>query len=94
VLACITISADYTASLNDTYIGITSKKPVKVVLPENPEPGKIYIIKLQVGAPVGNRKVTIIPSGTSKIDGNNSVTLQNPYEGISVIYNDGSWYTF
>jgi hypothetical protein len=45
-----------------------------------------------MGSPIGNRKVTIVPSGSAKIDGQSAVILQNPYEYITVLYHKGNWH--
>lgn len=85
----IVISQDYTATPTDYYIGVDNQGPVTVTLPDNAVDGTEYIVKLQIGAPVGNRKVTV-KSGSS-IDNVNTVILTNPYEALQVIY-QGSWH--
>lgn len=86
----ILISEDYTASLEDWHIGVNSKNPVKINLPAASD-GKQYIIKLEMPAPIGNRKV-IVYGGLHYIDGNTSITLQEPYETITLIYRGNSWH--
>lgn len=92
-LPVVNTGSSYNAKLTDCYIGVNSDEPTTIILPESPEPGKFYIIKLEMGAPIGNRKVKVIPSGSAQIDNNNFVTLQEPYESITVIYNNNNWYT-
>lgn len=86
------VSNDYYLELKDVYIGTDNTKSINIVLPENPEQGKYYIIKLEIGAPVGNRKVKILPPGTATIDGQNYITLQNPYESVRLIYHQTNWF--
>ncbi len=86
------IDRDYTITETDTYIGVNAKKAVKITLPTNPSEGIFYIIKLEMGPPIGNRKVTIITADGSTIDGNTSVVLQNPYEYINLIFRGNQWH--
>lgn len=85
----IVVSEDYTAKLTDFYIGVDSQGPVTITLPDSAPKGTQYIVKLQMGAPIGNRKVTV-KSGNS-IDNVNTVILTNPYEALQVLY-QGSWH--
>lgn len=89
----ILINTDYTVLQDDAYIGVNTTKPVNIKLPQAPIEGTLYVIKLEMGAPIGNRKVTITSIDSSvKIDGNLSVVLQNPYESISLLYRDVGWH--
>ena len=89
----VLIDSDYTVSLDDAYIGVKSTKPITVKLPIEPPEGILYIVKLEMGAPIGNRKVTIKSLDPSvKIDGSLSIILQNPYEYISIIYRGHGWH--
>lgn len=80
----IVVEADYTATLTDYYIGVDSKNPVTITLPETAPDGTEYIIKLQMGAPIGNRKVTV--KSSAAIDNLNNIILTNPYEALQVLY--------
>lgn len=91
-LPVLNTGSSYNITLEDCYIGVNSKEPTTLKLPSDPEPGKYYIIKLEMGSPIGNRKVTLIPPGTTLIDGKATVVLQNPYETITVIYNNDNWF--
>jgi len=85
----IVVSEDYTAKLTDYYIGVNNEKPVTITLPDDAPKGTEYIIKLQVGAPIGNRKVTV-KSGTN-IDNVTTIILTNPYEALQVLF-QSSWH--
>lgn len=85
----IVVEDSYIAKLTDYYIGVDNDGPVTITLPDEAPDGTEYIIKLQIGAPVGNRKVTV-KSGSS-IDNVNTIILTNPYEALQVIY-QGSWH--
>lgn len=89
-LKTVLVSENYTASEEDCYIGVNSKNPVTIKLTSTQD-GKMYIIKSEMSAPVGNRKVTIT-GGISYIDGNPSVVLQEPYESITLLYRGNSWH--
>ena len=85
----VIISEDYTAKLTDYYIGVNSTGPVTVTLPDDAPKGTQYIIKLQMGAPIGTRKVTV-KSGTS-IDNVGVIILTNPYESLQVLF-QSTWH--
>lgn len=89
----ITITGDYTANQNDCYIGAQLKDKATAILPNNVDPGTKYFIKLEFGAPVGNRKLTVQPQPPALINGVTAITLTNPYESINVIYNNANWWT-
>lgn len=88
-----TIYESYTAQLKDFYIGAELEDEATVYLPKDPPDGTEYVIKLQYGAPVGNRKLTIKPTGTSLINGTSSSTMTTPYQSINIISNDNNWWT-
>lgn len=85
----VVVSHDYTATDTDYYIGVDSTGPVTITLPEEPPRGTQYIIKLQMGAPIGTRKVTV-KSGSS-IDNVNTLILTNPYESLQVLF-QSAWH--
>lgn len=87
----ILISKDYSVKTLDYYIGVDSQKPVSVILPSTAEEGKIFIVKLEMGAPIGTRKVTLKGNG-NLIDGHTSVVLENAYESITVIFRGSNWH--
>lgn len=87
-----TISSDYTAVLDDYYIGAQLDKAATVFLPANPPNGTQFIVKLQFGAPVGTRKLTLMPSAPSTIDGATFMVLVNPYQSITIVSQNNHWY--
>lgn len=88
-----TIFKDYCAQETDCYIGAQLKDAATLTLPKTATPGKQYTIKLEFGAPVGNRKLTVKPESPSLVNGVTSLTLTTPYETVSVIYNNANWWT-
>jgi hypothetical protein len=93
ILPTVLTGSSFHATEKNCYIGINSKEPSTIYLPSNIQPGHYFIIKLEMGAPIGNRKVTIIPPGTTTIDGENFLTLQNPYESVTIIFHSNNWFT-
>ena len=87
-----TIAGDYCATANDCYIGAQLKNAATVTLPNTVPPGTRYTIKLEVGAPVGTRKLTVQPTSPALINGVTAITLTTPYESVSVIYNNNNWW--
>lgn len=85
------IDRDYSVKEDDYYIGCLNEKPINVILPSTPLEGIIYIIKLEIKPPVGNRKVTVKGNG-KQIDGTGSVVLENAYECLQVLFRDNSWH--
>ena len=88
-----TITADYTAQPDDCYIGCMLEDAATLTLLNNVEPGTRYAIKLEFGAPVGTRKLTVRPELPALINGVTSITLTTPYQSLEVIYNNGNWWT-
>lgn len=85
------VKDNYTASEKDYYIGVNSSGPTTIYLPSNPKDCIELVIKADMPAPIGNRKVTIKPQGTT-IDGQSQIILTVPYEVIRVISQGGSWH--
>lgn len=87
------VSADYRASSNDYYIGVRSDDPVTITLPECGNTCCQIVIKAEMGPPLGNRKVTILPSSnTSTIDGDTDYILNIPWESVQLFCRDGNWF--
>ena len=88
----VLVSQNYTATLDDCYIGVNSTGPVTITLPPNPTDTQQVAIKAEMGPPIGNRKVTVITSDGSLIDGDPSYVMTIPYESVSMIYRGGNWW--
>jgi len=89
----ILVSSDYTASCNNFYIGVNSDGPVTITLPECEEGCCEIVIKAEMGPPLGNRKITVVPSGNTTIDDGDKYVMEVPYEVLRIICNNGKWYT-
>jgi len=88
-----TITKDYCAAETDCYIGAQLKNAAIVTLPNTVPAGTRYTIKLEFGAPVGTRKLTLQPQPPTLINGVTAITMTNPYESVSVIYHNNHWWT-
>jgi len=88
----IVVANNYTATIDDYYIGVNSSKPVTVTLPTNIDDCKQVIIKAEIGPPLGNRKVTITTSDGSTIDGATQYVMSIPYESVQLLYRGGNWH--
>ena len=82
---------DYSVKVDDYYIGVKSTKPTNIILPSTPLEGKIYIVKLEMPPPIGNKKVTLKGNG-KLVDGQTSVVLENAYESITVLFRGDAWH--
>jgi len=92
----ILVSEDYTAQVDDYYIGVNSTGPVTITLPADCDNSCEIIIKAEMGPPLGNRKITIVPntddSTTSLIDGKLSYVIEVPYQSVNLICRGGNWW--
>lgn len=88
------ISSDYIASCNDYYIGVQSDGPVTIILPECVANSCCQlVVKAEMGPPLGNRKVTLIPAAnTSTIDGDTEYVMNIPWESVQLFCRDGNWF--
>jgi hypothetical protein len=89
----IVITEDYDATNDNQYIGVflETNKPAKLKLPKSQD-GKIIIVKLQYGPPVGNRKLTIEATPPQLIDGYEAVDLTTPYQSATFVCQANNWY--
>jgi hypothetical protein len=88
-----TIVQDYEATPKDYYIGADLRDAATVKLSNKVPNGTEYVIKLEYGAPVGTRKLTVEPEAPALINGVASLTLNTPYQAISIIFNNNNWWT-
>jgi hypothetical protein len=91
----ILVSEDYSADSSDYYIGVNSDGPTVIELPCDVRDCLEIIVKAEMGPPLGNRKITIIPcqdSTACKIDGEDSYVIEVPYQSVNLIYRGGNWW--
>lgn len=90
------VSQDYTATVDDYYIGVDSSGPVIITLPADCNDNCEIIVKAEMGPPLGNRKITIVPptdgSSIVEIDGANKYVIEVPYQSVNLICRGGNWW--
>lgn len=87
----IVVNSEYYAKPEDVYIGVDSDGPSTIYIPPSPD-GKIYIIKAEMKPPLGNRKITVVTTDGSKIDGAVSYVIQVSYDFVWIISRGGEWH--
>jgi hypothetical protein len=88
LIATIGVTGNYTATIDDEYIGVFSAAAVTITLPFGVT-GRVYTIKDEYGQ--GSGKITIKPSGTEKIDNATSYIISVPNQSVSVVFRGGQW---
>jgi hypothetical protein len=88
LIATIGVTGNYTATVNDEYIGVFSAAAVTISLPVGIT-GRVYTIKDEYGQ--GSGKITIKPSGTEKIDNATSYIISVPNRSVSIVFRGGQW---
>lgn len=84
-------SSSYTILEHDYYIGVNYPGAVTITLPSGSVEGTTYIVKDERGeASKGmNRYITILPSGSDLIDGQNRVILAYDFGSLTFVYRNG-----
>ena len=87
------MTADATASVNDSIIGISSSGnsdniELRLAAANTLSDGQYFTVKDESGA-ANTKNITILTSGSQTIDGVASVVLESPYSAIN-IYSDGT----
>ena len=91
------VSQDYTATVDDYYIGVNSLGPVTITLPADCRDCHEIIVKAEMGPPLGNRKITItaFDQGMTEgntIDGKDEYIIEVPYQSVNLICRGGNWW--
>lgn len=79
---------------DDFYIGVNSEEATTQTLPAIDTVDRCIIktIKVSMGPPIGNRKVTVTTADGALIDGDVEYVMQSPYESITVILQGDDWH--
>lgn len=88
LISTIGVTGNYTATVNDEYIGVFSAAAVTISLPAGIT-GRVYTIKDEYGQ--GSGKITIKPFGTEKIDNALSYIISVPNQSVSIVFRGGQW---
>jgi hypothetical protein len=86
------VSQDYSATMDDYYIGVNSTGPTTITLPADCTDCQQIIVKAEMGPPLGNRKITIVVANSGLIDGGTSYVMEVPYESVSMLCRGGEWH--
>jgi hypothetical protein len=83
------ITTTTTASVASTILGVSGTAAIDIRLPSaaDYDAGQYFTVKDESGA-ADLKNITILASGSQKIDGQSTVVLQSPYAAIN-IYSDG-----
>ena len=87
----VTTATHYTTA-DEFYIGVSSEKPVTVYLPAAAADGKIIVIKAEMKPPMGSRKVSILTTDGSTIDGYSEASITVSHGKMTLIRNNNNWF--
>lgn len=87
----VLVQQDYAAECNDGYIGVNSKTPVTITLPNNCKDCHQIIIKAEMDPPLANRKITIV-SKNGNIDGFNNYVIQTSWDSVTLLHRNNNWF--
>lgn len=81
----------YIVTPRDYYIGVNYSGAVTITLPTPRKDGKVYIVKDELGeASKGtNRYITILPSGSDLIDGEDRAIIAFDFGSLTFVYRNG-----
>lgn len=82
-------STNYTASLTDEYIGVSSAAAVTITLPTGID-GRVFTIKDEYGQ--GSGKITIQPQSGILIDKKTNYIISIPNQSVSIVYRANGWW--
>lgn len=83
------VTANYTASITDEYIGVFSANAVTITLPLGIA-GRVYTIKDEYGQ--GSGKITIQPTGGELVDGKINYIISIPNQSVSIVSRANKWW--
>lgn len=82
-------TTNYTATLTDEYIGVSSTSAVTITLPAGVQ-GRVYTVKDEYGQ--GSGKITIQPQTGEQIDNTARYIISTPYQSVNVVFRAGNWW--
>ena len=91
----ILISEDYTATMDDYYIGVKSEDSVTITIPCDCDDGHEIVVKSEMRQPLNDRKITIISmddENLCSIDGELEYIIELPYQSIRLVCRDKNWW--
>ena len=88
------VASNYTASVTDYILGITSV-PVSIEFDATLfAEGQVIVVKDESGAVSETDKVTLVASGSQTVDGNASVEIDSPYGAVLLYSNGSNWFIY
>ena len=91
----ILISEDYTATMDDYYIGVKSEDSVTITIPCDCDNGHEIVVKSEMKEPLNNRSITIISmddENLCSIDGELEYIIELPYQSVRFVCRDNNWW--
>ena len=91
----ILISEDYTATMDDYYIGVKSKDSITITIPCDCDDGHEIVIKSEMKQPLNNRKITIISmddENLCSIDDELEYIIELPYQSVRLVCRNNNWW--
>jgi hypothetical protein len=92
IFATTLTGSTYRATNDDFYIGVDSDEPTTVYLPEEPDDGKVIVVKAEMKPPIGSRKITIKGAHDELIDGYSEYVIHTSNESVTVIFRGTGWH--
>lgn len=92
----ILVSEDYTATMDDYYIGVNSDDSVVITIPCDCDDGHEIVVKSEMKQPLNNRKITIISMDNENLCSINDeidYIMDLPYQSVRFICRGNSWWT-
>lgn len=83
-------TTNYTLTLDDEYVGVSSASNVTMTLPTTAAEGRVYIIKDEFGQ--GSGKITIQPPTGTLIDKKTNYVISIPNQSVQIVYRSGGWW--
>ena len=88
------VASNYTASVTDYILGITSV-PVSIEFDATLfTEGQVIVVKDESGAASETDKVTLVASGSQTVDGNASIEIDSPYGAVLLYSNGSNWFIY
>lgn len=86
-------SSSYSIKYDDYYIGVNYAGAVTLTLPKSDREGKKFVVKDELGeaSKGSNRYITILPTGSDLIDGENRAILAFDFGSLTFIWKSNSW---
>lgn len=77
---------------DEFYIGVSSDKASTIYLPADAADGRIIIIKAEMRPPLGSRKIDIVTTDESTIDGYTTASITVSHGKMTLIRNNNNWF--